>query len=106
MTHKIKEEQIAFIKKVIADWGSTTSGELALESSPCVNSLAGGDVSELVESFNADDVDTVVYDRKGNEIDYNSYEYEELSEDLIDEIHGIIEEYEADMIRTEKRCQS
>jgi hypothetical protein len=105
-SEKLKEKQIAYIKKVIKEWGSTTAGELQLESSPCVNSLAGGDVCELIESFNIDDVESVVYDRKGNEIDWNNISYEDLSEDLIDEIYNIIEAYEADMIRTEKRCQS
>ena len=99
------KEKIGRIKSIIENWGSTTSGELALEASPCVNSLAGGDVCELVESFNLDDVDTVVYDRKGNELDYNSYTYEELSEDIIDEIFDIMENYDVDMEKTMERCR-
>lgn len=38
--------------------------------------------------------------------DYWDYMYEELSEDLVDEISNIMEHYEADMLRTEKRSQS
>jgi len=106
MTNKSKHSKIAYIKKVIKEWGSTSSGELTLESSPCLNSLGDGGICELVEDFNVDGVGTTIYDLTGEEIDWNNYEYEDLSEDLIDEICYIIEQYEADMIRTEKRCQS
>lgn len=105
-SEKIKKEQITYIKKVIKEWGPTTAGELQLESSPCVNSLGDGNVCELAESFNVDDVATVIYGRNGEEIDWWNYSYEELSEDLIDEIWGIIEQYEVENIKTERRCQS
>jgi hypothetical protein len=101
-----KHGNIASIKKVIKEWGSTTSCELQLENSPCLNSLGSGNVCELVEDFNKDGVGTVIYDRHGEEIDWHDYVYEELSEDLIAEIFNIMEIYEADMLRTEKRCGS
>lgn len=101
-----KEEQIAYIKKVIKEWGPTTAGELSLDHSPCVNSLGDGDMCELIEHFNSNDVETTIYDRHGEEIDYWYYRYEKLSGDLIDEISNIMEHYEADMLRTEKRSQS
>lgn len=101
-----KNEQIAYIKKVIKEWGPTSSFECNLDHSPCVNSLGDGDVCELIEKFNSDDVETIIYDRHGEEIDYWDYRYEDLSEDLIDEISNIMENYEADMLRTEKRSQS
>jgi hypothetical protein len=101
-----KNEQIGYIKKVIKEWGATKSGELQLESSPIMNSLGDGNVCELIEDFYGDGVGTAIYDRHGEEIDWNDYEYEDLSEDLIAEIFNIMEIYEADMLRTEKRCQS
>lgn len=105
MTRTIKEEQIAYIKKVIKEWGPTTAGELNLDHSPCVNSLGDGDVCELAESFNVDGVATTIYDRNAEEIDWWNYDYEELSDDVIDQIEEIMQEYEADMLKTEKRCQ-
>ena len=106
MTEKRKHSKIAYIKKVIKEWGSTTAFAQDVESAPIMNSLAGGDVCELVEEFENNGVGTIVYDRHGEEIDWHNYDYEDLSEDLIDEISMIIEDYEADMLRTEKRCQS
>lgn len=106
MTHKIKEEQIAYIKKVIKAWGRTTAGELQLDHSPCVNSLGDGGVCELAEGFHLECVTTTIYDRDGNEIDWWDYKYEDLSEDLIDQIWNIIEQYEVENLKIEKRCQS
>lgn len=106
MTMKTKHSKIAYIKKVIKEWGETSAFECEVESSPIMNSLGDGNVCELVEEFRKDDVGTVIYDRHGEEIDWHDYEYEELSDDLIDEICDIIEYYEADKLRTEKRCQS
>ena len=40
------------------------------------------------------------------EIGWNDYNYDELSEDVIDEIVEIMEDYEADMLKTEKRCSN
>ncbi len=106
MTHTIKEEQIDYIKKVIGDWGATNSSKLNLDHSPCVNSLGDGDVCELIESFNVDGVSTTIYDRNAEEIDWWNYTYEELSDDIIDEIWGIIEQYEVENLKFEKRRQS
>jgi hypothetical protein len=99
-----KGEKIAYIKKVIGEWGATSCCELERDHSPSMNSLAGGRVCELVEQFNIKGVETVVYDDQ-NEVDWNSYDYEELNDDIIDEIVSIMEDYEADMLKTEKRCQ-
>jgi hypothetical protein len=98
-----KEEQIAYIRKVIKEWGATSCCERERDHSPSMNSLAGGRICELVESFDVDGVETVVYDDE-LEIDWFNYSYEELSDDIIDEIVEIMEDYEADMLRTEKRC--
>jgi hypothetical protein len=101
----VKEKQIAYIKKVTKEWGEITSGELRLDHSPCVNSLGDGGICELAECFNSDGVITTIYDRDGNEIDWWDYKYEDLSEDLIDQIWNIIEQYEVENLKTEKRCQ-
>lgn len=99
MKKKEKEKKIAYIKKVLKEWGATSCCERERDHSPSMNSLAGGRVCELVESFELDSVETVVYDDE-NEIDWNNYTYEELSDEIVE----IMEDYEADMLKTEKRC--
>lgn len=101
-----KAINIARIKAIITEWGSTSCAELERDHSPCLNSIGNGkdNVSELVEQFYADSVETVVYQDEIT-LSYNNYSYEELPEEIIDEILEIVEEYEADMLKTEKRCQ-
>jgi hypothetical protein len=98
-----KSEKIDYIKKVIGDWGATSCCELERDHSPSMMSLAGGEVAELVEQFNANGVETVVYSGE-LEIAWNNYKYEELSEEVLDEIVQIMEDYEAIQLKTEKRC--
>jgi hypothetical protein len=100
-----KGEKIAYIKKVVGEWGSTSCCELERDHSPSMNSLAGGRVCELVEEFNVDGVCTVVYNDE-TEVDWNAYDYEELSDEVLDEIVSIMEDYEANMLKTEKRCSN
>lgn len=102
-----KAINIKRIKDILAVWGSTSCAERERDHSPCLNSISNGkdNVSELVEQFYSDSVETVVYHGE-IDIQYNNYSYEELPEEIIDEILEIVEEYEADMLRTEKRCQS
>jgi hypothetical protein len=99
-----RAEKISFIKEVIKRFGKTSCAELELDRSPSMNSLAGGDVCELVEGFNDNDVDTVIYNGE-TEVDWNNYTYEKLSDDIIDEIVVIMEDYEADMEKTAKRIE-
>lgn len=101
-----KNEQIFEIKRIIKEWGSVTSSKLELESSPCINSIGHGknNVSQLVEHFYQDCVEAVTYhddDILGEEF----ISYDDLSDDIIWEIYNIIQEYEAGMLKTEKRCQ-
>lgn len=105
MTKREKNKKIAYIKKVIGEWGSTSCCERERDHSPSMNSLAGGRICELVEQFNVNGVETVVYDDE-NDIDYFNYTYDELPDDIIDEIVEIMEDYEADMLKTEKRCST
>jgi len=102
-----KEEQIKEIKRIIKEFGSTTSSELSLDCSPCINSIGNGknNVSQLVEHFNQDDVTAVTYNDE-TEIGEEEISYEDLSEDIIDEVYHIIEAYEVDMLKTEKRIQN
>jgi len=99
---------IAEIKRIIKEFGETTATELELDHSPCINSIGNGkaNVSELVEEFRPDGVESITYQDE-MDLGYNFYEYEDpqLSDDIIAEIRQIMEEYEADCLKTEKRCQ-
>lgn len=99
------DSDILYIKNVIKEWGNTTVTKLELESSPVINSIGDGDICELVDTFNEFGVDTIVYNH-GTEIEYNSYNYENLNSELVSEIREIIEAYEVEMLKTEKRCNN
>ena len=100
-----REEKIADIKRIIKVWGSTTPAELELNSSPCILSTGNKtNVSQLIEGFNEDDVEVVSYVNE-TPVSEDSIEYEDLSDDIIDEIHSIIEDYETDSVKTDARCK-
>ena len=101
-----RSEKIRFIKKVIADWGSTSCTELELDHSPSLNSTGngGGNVCELVEQFNEDGVESIVYDDE-IELEYNNYDYEDLEDDIIDEIYDIMERYDTEQQKFKESCE-
>jgi hypothetical protein len=101
-----RSEKIRFIKKVIADWGTTSCCELELDHSPCITSTGngGGNVCELVEQFNEDTAETIVYD-DDIELEYNTYKYDELSDDIIDEIWDIMEKYDTEQQKLKESCE-
>jgi len=92
-----KASKIAVIKQVIEKWGETTSSELELSASPCLASTGSNknNFSQLVERFKEKGVDVVSYH---NETELNDFfiPYEDLREDLIDEIHKIMLDYKED----------
>jgi len=100
-----KAIDIAYIKKVLNEWGEVTACDLELDHSPCLNSIGNGkvNVSELVEEFRPNGVSTVTYQDQ-LDLGYSDYHYEELNDDIIAEIRVIMENYEADCLKTEKRC--
>lgn len=79
----------------------TSTSELELESSPVFQNL-NGRLCSLVEEFLEDRVRIITYDDEMI-INESDVDYEELSDDLIDEITTIIEDYEAEQIQTQKR---
>ena len=91
-----REEKIADIKRIIKTYGSTSPMDLDLGGSPCI--MSTGNVSQLIEGFNEDNVDVVSYVNE-TEVSEDSLEYEDLSDDIIDEIHSIMEDYETDCDR-------
>jgi len=101
-----KTETIKRIKSIISEWGSTTSAELELESSPCVSSIGNNkmNVSALVEEFGADKVKVVVYQDQ-NELDEYYVSYEDLDDDTLEEISNIMDDYDAEQYKARKRWE-
>jgi hypothetical protein len=93
-----REKMIKRIKEIIGNWGGTTAGELELESSPCINSIGNGknNVSQLVEYFNAEDVTAITYQDE-LELGEEDIIYEDLKDDILEEILGIMENYDLKM---------
>lgn len=102
-----KLDQINYIQKVLTEWGGITAGELELDASPCINSAGNSrkKLFELIESFNVDGVTAVTYHDE-IELNESEYNYEDLSEEIIEEIFMIMEDYEAEQLRTKKRISN
>lgn len=102
-----RESDISIIQRIIKEHGEFTATEIELDASPIKNSMGNGhiNVSELVEGFRFNGVETITYHDE-HELGYDWYDYTdvELSDDLIAEIKVIAENYEADCLKTEKRC--
>jgi hypothetical protein len=102
---------IKHIKRIIEEWGAFGSGEvegsLGETYSPCVNSMGG--LVALAEYFNLNEVEVNIYQPSGfssDPIDSYTVSYEDLSKDALEEILTLAEQYEADQIKTEKRCSN
>ncbi len=81
-----RDKQIDDIKRILGEWGMTTTAEMELESSPVY-------VRKEYEEFTQSYVRVVTYNDELI-IDESDVEYEELSDELIDEIHTIMEQYD------------
>jgi hypothetical protein len=92
-SEQTKAGKIKRIQHILNEWGSTSCCELELDHSPSLNSMAGGNIAELVEEFDVNTVSAVTYD-DDMEIGWNDYTYDELSDDVIDEILEIMEDYD------------
>lgn len=101
-----KTAKISRIKEIIAEWGATTTAELEADHSPCISSSGTNrmNVSTLVEGFNSNNVKVVTYNNE-TEIAEDEIPYEDLSEDVIDDILDLLEDYDTNNEKTYKRCQ-
>ena len=93
-----KKKMIEEIKLVIGTWGETSSFELELDSSPCVNSIGNGknNVAQLAEYFKHDGVGTITY-HDDIEIGADFILYEDLEKPVIKEIYNIMVKYNTKM---------
>ena len=99
----MKDEIISQIKEIIKEWGSFTTADVQAESSPLINSVSKNSF-QLAERFNVDGVEAVtyVYD---NVTDNDFIPYEDLDEDVLEEILMLAEDYEIGMDKTMNRCK-
>jgi CRISPR/Cas system-associated exonuclease Cas4 (RecB family) len=102
-----KDDKIREIKRILEKCcnGSTSTCELEAESSPCISSSGTNkmNVSVLVERFSINDVGVFTYNNE-QEIAEGDLTYEELSEDVIDEILELLEQKEVEDDKTMERC--
>ena len=89
------------IKRIVNTYGSFTIADLEGDSSPLINSM-GKDNFQLAERFYDTGVDAITYVHE-TEVSDDFIEYENLDDDVIDEINTLAENYEADCIQTNKR---
>jgi hypothetical protein len=100
-----RTEKIARIKEIIGEWGETSTAELEASSSPCISSTGNRpNVSVLVERFGEDKVGVFTYVDE-TETSEDELTYEELSDDVLDNILDLLEDYDTDNFKTQQRCQ-
>lgn len=91
----IRKVKISEIEDIISKWGEVTSQELELEASPIIAFIEHhkDSVSQLVERFRSGGVDAITYLGE-QEIGGEYLTYLTLSNELIDEIYDIMQEYD------------
>jgi hypothetical protein len=97
-----KKEIIARIKELVEKHDSPSFSEMEVESSPCIYSL--GDTIILVESVSYNDVTAVTYSDDEEE-DENDIPYEDLDDEILNEILEILEKYDVESDKTWERCE-
>ena len=100
-----KQETIKTIRGIISNWGSPiTDADMELISSPIINQVSKDHFS-LAESFHLDYVGVTTY---VHEIvtDETDIPYEDLSEDILDEIWVALVDYEEYMLKTMDKCRN
>ena len=79
------------IKRIVNTFGSFTIADLEGETSPLINSM-GKDNVQLAERFYDTGVDAITYVHE-TEVSDDFIEYENLDDDVIDEINTLAENY-------------
>jgi len=99
-----KQETIKTIRGIISNWGSPiTDADMELISSPVINQM-GKDHFSLAESFHLNyvGVTTYVHEIVTDETDMS---YEDLSEDILEEILESLKTYDEYMLKTMDKCR-
>ena len=101
---KHKQETIKTIKQIISNWGTITDADMELTSSPIINQVSKDHFS-LAESFHLDYVGVTTYVH-GIVTDESDIPYEDLSEDILDEIWVVLVDYDEYMWKTMDKCRN
>jgi hypothetical protein len=103
-----KLKTIKNIKNILKHNGCFSIGELDyFDSSPCIGSM--GNIVGLAEYFTEDYAEINVYNTSSYSSDaIENYEekYENLSEEVLEQIYLLCQEYEAQTLKTEKRISN
>jgi hypothetical protein len=100
-----KQETIDRIKKILSVEGCFWVGELETESAGVVVGELGKFVG-IAEYFSEDFTEVNIYEpssMSSDEVDTYDAKYEDLNEDVLQEILFLVEQREAENVRTEKR---
>lgn len=85
-----KHNKISEINRILQGYGSVSTGELYLDTSPLLKEDSSG--IHLIERFKENLVEVIIYGGYDNSMIINEYEvpYVDLSAELIDEIYEIL----------------
>ena len=100
-----KQETIERIKKILSVEGCFWIGELEVEPTGVVVGELGKFVG-IAEYFTEDFCEVNIYEpssMSSDEVDTYDAKYEDLSEDVLQEVLRVVEQREMENIRTEKR---
>ena len=99
-----KEEKIKYIQKVIQEWGQFKINEVEGEECP-VFSQSGKNSHWLIEEVDYYGI-TISHYVNERYIESTDMEWKVLINDIIDEVCQIVENYEAEQLKTEKRISN
>jgi hypothetical protein len=103
-----KSDKISEINRILEKCfdGETSTADLEADASPCISSKGTNknNVSVLVERFSVNNVGVFTYHNE-TEIGEDDMSYEELDEEIIDEILELLEQAEVEYDKTMERCQ-
>lgn len=103
-----KSDKISEIKRILDKYfdGSTSTCDLEASYSPCISNSGTNkmNVSVLIERFSTDGVVVFTYVNE-QEIAESDMTYDDLSEEIIDEILELLEQGEVEQDKTFERCQ-
>jgi hypothetical protein len=96
-----KKTIIKKINSIIKEFGDFTTADVSAESSPNLSNVKG--INNLCESFQFGKAEVVSYDRNDEEIDSELINYECMHKDVLEEIHILAENWEAECLQFEGR---
>lgn len=97
-----KQSKIEYIKNTIAKYGIFTTAEVEADYSPAISCY--GDMSILIEEFHISQCVAFTYVHSTCTNETNMF-YEDLDEEVINDICTLVENWEAEQEQTLKRCE-